>query len=250
MSPAPSRRRLLRAVGAGVAAGLAGCSTGGSADPPSVTPAAVPTDRPTASPSPPPRRPPEADELGFWVEARDGFTAASPARLEVSLWNAGDRVLTVLDGPVHAVPFVDDDYVGRAAGSQGGLLLVPDGAALVIDPPDAEPASIRAFLPEEPTEGCWRVPFEWPADRGLETAALRAVPLEPGQIRRHGYGLYFLESCAPGDYRFENTFDLAAGDPPIERDLARARTTFEVSVDAAGDVRVAVDEPAVTPPDA
>lgn len=243
---APSRRRMLELAGAAFATGLAGCAQAGEpGTEPTVTPAPVPSYRATPRASPPPRGSPTPEELGFWVEVRDDFTDASPARLEISLWNAGDRVLTVLDGPEHAVPFVDDDYAGVDESGQATLLLVPDDANFRVDPADAPADSIHAFLPEAPADGCWHVPFDWPAARAGGTAVLHAVPLEPGQLRSHGYRLYFIDDCAPGTYRFEHTFELAAGDPPIERDLHPARLRFDVAVSDSMTLRVDVHEPRV-----
>lgn len=247
---APSRRRVLELAGAGLATGLAGCTRAGEPGiPPTVTPAPVPSDRTLTAATPTPGQPPSPGELEFRVEVRDSFAEAHPARLEISLRNAGDRLLTVLDGPEHAVPFVDDDYAGVDASGQPALLLVPDDAGLRIDPADAPPDRIEAFLPEAATDGCWRVPFDWPDARAGATAVLHAVPLSPDQRRQHGYGLYFIDDCSPGTYRFEQTVELAAGDPPFERDLHPARLGFDVVVAGSMAVGVEVDEPRIGRPD-
>lgn len=247
---APSRRRVLELAGASLTTGLAGCARAGEPGiEPTVTPAPVPSDRLTSTATPTASGPPSPADLGFWVDVRDDFTDASPARLDISLWNAGPRVLTVLDGPEHAVPFVDDDYAGVDESGHPTLLLVPDDAGLQVDPADGPADRIDAYLPEAPTDGCWRVPFDWPAARAGATAVLHAVPLEPGQLRSHGYGLYFIDECSPGTYRFEHTFELAAGDPPLERDLHTARLGFDVTVAESMAVSVDVHEPQVRRPD-
>lgn len=249
MSSGSTRRAFLRSAAGAGAAGLAGCTGGDrSVDVGGVTAAPVPSDSPAATSTASPVPAPTADEIGFWVEVLDGFTSSAPARLAISFWNRGQRVLTALDGPAHTLPFVDDDYLGVAPEGDAGLLLLPDDAELVLDPEGADPGPIGSFLPDAPTDGCWRVPFEWPEARDHDTAVLTAVSVDPGVLRRHEYRLYFVEECAPGVYRFEHTFDLAAGDPPGERALHRARLAFDATVTASMGVRVDVDEPVVGPP--
>lgn len=245
---AQSRRGLLSLAVSGLAGSLTGCS-GPEGSAVGITPAPVPSADPAPSPrstSPPP---PSADELGFGVGVIGGFTEEAPARLEIALRNAGDRRLTVLDGSVDAVPFVDDDHVGIDPAGPAKLLLVPAGSDLLVEPPAGPARPIGTSLPEEPdADGCWTLPFEWPEDRVDPTASLSALSLAPGEVRRHRYRLYFLRDCAAGTYRFEDTFQVAAGDPPLETGLVRAGTAFEVSVSASMEVGVAVGEPVLDPP--
>lgn len=250
MPPAPSRRRFVRLAGTAFASGLAGCSQSPeSTAPPAVTPAPVPSDGPTSTMGPGrPRTTPDPDAIGFEVSVRSGFTEASPARLEIAFWNAGRTRLTAVDGPAYSLPFVDDDYAAPDGTGEAALMLVPDGATLAVDPEGLTAGSVGEFLPDEPSDGCWSVPFDWPAARDASTLRLLGVSLEPSDRRQHAYGLYFVDDCAPGTYRFVNTFDLAAGDPPYETDLVRARTSFEVGVSASMAVEVRVHEPELTPP--
>lgn len=249
MAPRPSRRRFLQAVGAVAAAGLAGCATH-RAGPgkPTVSPAPVPSDRstPTAG-SPTARPPPSPDVLEFEVWALSGFEVEHPARLEISLRNAGDAMLTALDGPMHTVPFVDDDYVGTDWTGDPELLMVPDEAELTLDPPGADPAPIRTFLPSTSTDGCWSVPFEWPADHAATGAVLHAIPLQPDERRRHEYSLYSLDGCPTGTFSFVNTFDLSVGDPPFGRDLYRARLGFDLALSDRFEPLVRVYDPIIGP---
>lgn len=242
MAPSPTRRAVLRAVGGAATAGLAGCTRRGDGFAQlSVTPAPVPSDSPTPS-SPTIGSALSRAEVEFRVRARSGFDETGPARLEISLRNAGDTLLTVLDSPRLSVPFVDDDYVGTDWSGDPGVLLVPDGSELTVDPAGADPGPIGEFLPESSPDGCWTVPFDWPAARGPTSDVLHAVPLQPGEHRRHGYGVYSLDGCATGTFSFENTFDLAAGDPPFGRDLVRARLGFDLALSDALAPVVRVDD--------
>lgn len=242
-----SRRDLLRLAGATGLSGLAGCALSEpTTTPPTVTPAPVPTDTKTAAVTarrvPPP---PDPGDLQFTVEILDGFSEASPARLEIRIENQGTSLLTALDGTEYVFPFVDDDYTGIDWSGDPELLLVPNDPKVRVAPGDAEPATMDAFLPDAPTDGCWSVPFEWPAARAPRPAMLHAVPLPPGATRRHRYELYFLEECSSGTFAFENTFDLAVGDPPIERGLYRARLAFDVARSDSTGLLVRVDDPRI-----
>jgi len=240
-----SRRDYLRLAGAAALTGLTGCAmTEQATAPPTVTPAPVPTDPPT-----PPltaRRvpePPDPSALTFTVEILEGFTAASTARLEISIENRSDSLLTALDGNPYVFPFSDDDHIGVDWSGEPEVLLVPEESRVRLAPDDAEPAPIHTFLPEEPTDGCWSVPFEWPADRAPQDPLLHAVPLPPSEPRRHRYELYYLDDCSSGTFRFENTFDLAVADPPIERGPYRGRLTFDVARSDSTGLLTRVDEP-------
>lgn len=241
----PTRRRVLRLAGA-AASGLAGCSMAGdSTSRPTVTPAPVPTRPSTGTRV---RPTPGADAIAFEVAVRRSFTELSPGRLAITFENVGETRLTALDGPEYVLPFVDDDYAGTDAAGDPALLLVPDDSTLVVDP-EGEPAGhVGTFLPEAPSNGCWTVPFDWPDARGASTRTLRAVTLPPGARRRHEYSLFFIGACAAGTYRFENTFDLAAGDPPSEAGLVRTRLGFEVTVEETMAIRVRVHEPVLAGP--
>lgn len=252
MPSAPSRRRVLRLAGTALSASLAGCA--GRGDRPgrlTVTPAPVPSDEPTPTGRPPDAGPPpSADAIRLAVSVTAGFSETSPARLEITFHNVGLRPLTALDGPAHVLPFVDDDYAGADEAGDLGLFLVPDDADLTISPGGGKPAPVEAALPTAPTDGCWSLPFDWPAARDGRPAVLHAVTVRPGRTLHHGYRLYFIDECTAGRFTFVNTFDLAAGDPPHERDLHRARLAFDVVVDESMALDVRVREPEVErPPD-
>lgn len=242
-----SRRDFLRRAGAAGLGGLAGCAmTEPATTPPTVTPAPVPTDTATAAVTarrvPPP---PDPGALQFRVEILAGFTETSPARLEISIRNQGESLVTALDGHEYVFPFVDDDYIGIDWTGDPELLLVPDEPKVRVAPDDAEPNTMDAFLPDAPTAGCWSVPFEWPGDRAPQPTMLHAVPLPPGETRRHRYTLYFLDECSSGTFTFENSFDLAVGDPPIERGLYRARLAFDLARSDSTGLLVRADDPRI-----
>lgn len=250
MAPSPDRRRFLRSLGAAAATGLAGCAaTRDAGEPLSVTPAPVPSaePRPTPTPSTPGPTPP-SDALELEVRARSGFDTASPAELDISLRNAGETLLTALDGPHYAVPFVDDDYVGTDWTGDPELLLVPDGAEVTVEPEGRDPGPIQAYLPESSPDGCWTVPFDWPAARAGRNAILHAIPLQPGEQREHRYRVYSLEGCVTGTFSFVNTFDLAVGDPPLGRALYRARLGFDLALSEALAPLVRVHDPVIERP--
>lgn len=240
-----TRRRFLHTAGLSATTALAGCAFGsGSGRPPSVTPAPVPTDTttPTAEPIPPP---PTPAEFAFEVDVLDGFTAASPARLGASFRNTGDRLLTGVGPLQHVLPFVDDDYAGMDESGQLEVFLAPDGASLTIDPADTSGGRVGQFLPETPTDGCWTLPFDWPAARGARPAILHTVSVPPGEAVRHEYGLYYIDGCEAGRYTFEGTFDLANTDPPLAGALYRTRLGFDLTITPAQTLRVDVHEPRV-----
>lgn len=250
MMPSPGRRRFLRSLGATAAAGLAGCAAvpdegGRLTVSPAPVPSTDPTSTSTAAESGPP---PPSDVLELEVRARSGFDTASPAELDISLRNTGETLLTVLDGPRFAVPFVDDDYVGTDWTGEPELLLVPDDAEVTVDPAGSDPAPIQSYLPESSPDGCWRVPFDWPAAWTGTNAVLHAIPLQPDERREHRYRVYSLEACVTGTFSFVNTVDLAVGDPPLGRALYRARLGFDLALSEALAPLVRVHDPVIESP--
>ena len=243
----PSRRDVLRATSTALLGSLAGCAVGGSSrEEPSVTPAPVPTESPVPTP---PR--PSPDDVVLEVDVRRGFAPDHPARLEIGFTNAGDRTLVASDGPQYVVPFVDEDYAGEASDGSLGLFLVPDGAKLHVRPEGTDGGWVGEYLPEAPTDGCWRLPFDWPDARSFSTAILHVVDLAPGETVRHGYGLYWIDACEPGTYAFEHRFDLryaTGGETPAQPSLTA--TGFDLTVADDGGLSVDVREPVVGPPGA
>lgn len=226
-------------------AALAGCAFGGgAARAPSVTPAPVPTDpkSPTPEPTPPP---PSPDDLAFDVTVLGEFTAASPGRLGISVRNTGDRLLTGVGDRQHVLPFVDDDYAGLDESGQLALFLAPDDTTLTIQPEGERGDRVGQFLPDTSTDGCWQLPFDWPAARGAEPAVRYTVSVPPGETVSHEYGLYYIDACGPRRVTFENTFDLANTDPPQVGTLRRTRLGFTLTVAPAEPIRVDVHEPRV-----
>lgn len=250
MPPRPDRRRFLRSLGAAAATGLAGCAT--ARDPSgslTVTPAPVPSADPGATPTASQPGPaPPSDALELEVRARSGFDAASPAELDISLRNAGETLLTALDGPRYVVPFVDDDYVGTDWTGDRELLLVPDDAEVTVEPEGGDPGPIQASLPESSPDGCWTVPFDWPAARAGRNAILHAIPLQPGEQRDHRYRVYSLEGCVTGTFSFVNTFDIAVGDPPLGGALYRAQLGFDLALSETLAPLVRVHDPVIESP--
>lgn len=245
-----SRREVLQAVGAAVTGSLAGCGVarrgGGSV---SVTPAAVPSE----TPSPPGQQAvigPDLSprQLRFDVSVVRPFSASSTAGLEITLRNTSERRLAALAGSRFVLPFVDEDYAGVDAAGDPGLALIPADTRLIVDPADAQPQRLAALLPDEPVDGCWRLPFDWPPAWQPRNAQLNAVSLGPGEHRQHQYDLYFIDECTTGAFTFENTFDLAVGQPPGDGDLYRARLGFVLTVTETRGIRVGVEEPSIRSP--
>lgn len=226
-----SRRGILRSVVTALAGPLAGCGWAGPTDPGvDITPAPVPTKTPVQPP-----HGPSAADVTLEVTALQGFTPDHPARLEITFTNASDRVLVTADGPRYVVPFVDDNYAGEAADGSPRLLLVPDDAKLAVRPAGTDGGWVGEYLPESPTDGCWRLPFDWPEARGPSTAILHVVDLEPSETIRHGCGLYWIDGCEPGTYTFEHRFDLRyETDASTPTSPSRATTGFDLVVDDKG----------------
>lgn len=253
MQPArASRRQLLRTAGAAIGGSLAGCTAGDpTGDEPSATasPAAPGTDTPspTAAPSGPP--PPTADDVALDVAVLQSFTPDQPARLEIAFTNAGERSLLGLGGPQYVLPFVDDDYAGEAADGSLALFLLPDDNGLAVEPEGEPTASVESYLPDAPTDGCWTVPFEWPAAKASFTAVLHEVPVEPGGTVSHEYSLYYLDDCVTGTFAFESSFDLGyrRSDDP-DGTLYPTALGFDLTIADDG-ITVSAHEPAVDTPD-
>lgn len=224
---------------------LSGCGfRGGTDEFPTVTPAPVPTDTPSPTPAATPTPPTTADMV-FEVSVLQGFTGTSPARLAATFRNTGDRLLTGVGPLQHVLPFVDDDYAGVDESGQLGLFLVPDDTALTVQPEGSSGGPVEAFLPGEPANGCWTLPFDWPAAKGPSPALLHTVSVPPGDAVRHEYGVYYLDGCEAGRYTFESTFDLTATDPPLEGALYQTRLGFDLTITPAQTVGVDVHEPRI-----
>lgn len=245
--PAPTRRRFLRAAGVSATTALPGCAFGGgSGRLPTVTPAPVPTDEPTPTTEPTPPSP-SPDDVAFEVTVLDGFTRASPARLAIAFRNTGSQHLTGVGNLQHILPFVDDDYAGVDESGRLGVFLAPDDTSLRIQPPGTPGGPVDQFLPDAPTGGCWTLPFDWPAVRGVRPSVLYTVSVPPGERVRHDYGLYYIDACRAGRFTFESRFDLANTDPPLQGRLHRTRLGFDLTVTQAETIRVDVHEPRVGP---
>lgn len=143
------------------------------------------------------------------------------------------------------LPFVDDDYGGLDESGRFGLFLTPDDASLTIDPAGEPGGRVGEFLPHEPIDGCWRLPFDWPAAMGPSPDVLYTVTVPPAATVRHEYGLYYVDACASGRFTFESTFDLTNTDPPLVEALYRTRLGFDVIVAPGEELRLDVHEPAV-----
>lgn len=247
---AVSRRELLKLAGTTGLTALAGCAQqDGSTVQPTVTPAPVPTDSPTPAETPHVQpAPPDPEALQFEVEALSGFSDAQPAQLEIRIENTSETLLTALGKSEYVFPFIDDDYVGIDWTGDREVLLVPHEPAISVAPGEGEPTPVSELLPEAPSDGCWSIPFDWPANPTIEPAILWSIPLLPGDRRKHRYELYYLEECTTGTFSFTNTFDLAVGDPPIEGGLYRARLSFDVARSDATGLLVQVDDPVIERP--
>ena len=248
----PSRRALLRATGASLVAPLAGCALGGrSRDDLTVTPAPVPTETATPSPTPAPstpRRPTTAD-VAFDVRVVEGFAPDHPARLEAAFGNRGDETLLGTGDQPFVVPFADKDYAGERPDGSLALFIHPDDGPLRVEPSAAERGPVEAFLPDAPTDGCWRLPFDWPAARGSSFLLDYGYRLAPGETVRHGYTLYWIDDCTPGTVAFERRLDLRfVSDAGRPGPTAAAEVGFDVTVAADGTLSVEVRESRVGTP--
>lgn len=244
-----SRREFIRIGVTALSGGLAGCSTLSSGGGPvSVTPAPVPSTA-TEQTDPTPGRLAElSDRFDFQVKVLNGFEQASPARLEVTVWNRNEIALTALAGSRLVLPFEDPDYAGIDQSGDPGLSLVPDETRVRVDRDEGDPKPLTALLPAEPIDGCWRLPFAWSQAALTRDPTLQTVKLVPGERRIHQYRLYFIGQCEPDTYRFENRFDLAVGGANGDRELFLARLGFDVTVTADRAVRVSVQPPDFTFP--
>lgn len=249
MFPGRSRREFVRIAATTVSGLIAGCGARSAGDESvSVTPAPVPTTATeTAEPTPTPLTE-LSERFEFEVEVRSGFTADSPARLEITVWNRTDTQLTALAESQFVLPFVDRDYAGNDQSGETGLSLVPDETRLIVDREDTEPERLTALLPEAPNDGCWRLPFEWAPTWLTRDSTLKIATLVPGEWRSHRYGLYFIEDCEPGTFTFENRFDLAVGQATGDRELLVARLGFDVTVPENGEILVNTHAPEITLP--
>lgn len=135
---------------------------------------------------------PVPDDAGvdICIEPVAGFTDDQPARFAVALTNESDERQT-FDFTV-SPPY--PPYPPRHQDSDAELMIVPDDREYVT-PRDG------TFVPDEPSEGCWRA-LERPGglDVGLEET------LSPGETIREEYVLLGApdgECLAPGTYRTE-----------------------------------------------
>lgn len=236
----PSRRRVLRLAGAAATASIPGCARAGDLgeSPPSVTPAPVPSNTGTRTGAPTTPTPNPID-IEFSVTLRSGFSERSPVRLEITARNAGDTAVTATGGPAHVLPFTDDDYAGVDPTGNPVLFLAPDDSSLTVVPKGEEPRGLAKALPASPVDGCWTLPFDWPAAWGRQSSTGSGVRLGPGESRCHRYGVYFIDECVAGTVAFANTFVLVASEPPISRNSYRARFRFVLTI--TGDLEVLVD---------
>jgi len=243
------RREFVRIAATTVSGLLAGCGSRSAGDQPvSVTPAPVPTTATETVEQTPTPLTELSDRFEFEVEVRSGFTADSPARLEITVWNRTETQLTALAGSQFVLPFVDRDYAGIDQSGEPRLSLVPDDTRLIVDRDEEEPKRLTALLPEAPVDGCWRLPFEWAPAWLTRESSLKIASLVPGELRSHRYGLYFIGDCEPGTFTFENRFDLAVGEATGDRELFVARLGFDITVPENGEIRVAVQAPEITLP--
>lgn len=240
-----SRRRLLRAATASATAALTGCASGSrSGDGITVTPAPVPTfsSSPTSAPTP---GPPRAEDIEFYVVITHQFGMTHPARLVITFENTSDRFLTGVGGLQFVIPFVDDDYAGVDDSGQLGLFLAPDDAALTVKPEGTSAGRVGQFLPDEPRDRCWKLPFDWPGARGVSPAIFHTVGVPPGEQVSHEYGVYYIDRCEAGRFTFESRFQLTNTDPPLEQALYPARLGFDLIISSAETVRADVHEPVI-----
>jgi hypothetical protein len=249
MASGGSRRDFIQLVGAAVAGSTAGCGARDTGDQGiTVTPAPVPSTTPKATNELRARPAELASRIEFDVTVLIGFSKASPAGLEISVGNRTERQVTALAGSRFVLPFVDRDYVGTDRSGAPGLLLAPNPTRLIVDPKAGAGERLTAALPEAPIDGCWTLPFEWPAALRTRDATLQFATLVPGEHRDHRYRLYFIEDWAPGTFTFQNRFDLTVGRTREDRELYLARLGFEVTVTDDRDVQVVVRDPVIASP--
>lgn len=153
------------------------------------------------------------DDIEFTVDIDRQFTDDHPARLTITLGNAGDAWLEFSYGPV---------LFSRFRSQPGGLFLVPDDRSHIATMTAGGRDGTAAFVPNEPIDGCWRQP-----DVGWMMHPIALVAkLGPGDVIREGYTVLDTgedECLRPDAYRFEQSFEM------------RHRTNEQVASDVAGD---------------
>jgi hypothetical protein len=142
---------------------------------------------------------PTPDGRDVTVVVNRAFAASTPAELRIAYTNTGDSEREV--GFTVSPPF--PPYVGEATDGPGRLSLVPDDREYVDPHPRPSDADGDPFVPDTPTDGCWRAKA---AVAGEDVGLTRT--LEPGESVEGSYTLLAhpeSDAClAAGDYRFED----------------------------------------------
>lgn len=167
-----------------------------------------------------------ATDFEFEVTVLGEFTDRQPGRLRIAFTNVSDEELYGIDGPDYSIPFVDDDY----ASNNLELLLIPEEGGPRVD----------GTFPESPTDGCWKVPFEWPEARGPETLQQIRRRVSPGETASHEYSLYYTDECSSGTFTFENEFELRKA----EADPRQVKLGFDLTI-TDQEMSASVDEPVI-----
>jgi len=185
-----SRRDLLQTAAVGGLLGVAGCEQpfGSSVRTPAVS--VVDTTVPTALQGP----------FDLTVDIVESFSADQPARIQVEVRHSAST-----DGPRQIAfgatpPF--SNYVGSRVDTYDMLLAIPEHTDRIEK--IGRPAAVEEWVPEEPTDGCWRAPT---VPRDDETD-LAVIQLSPGETIAETYTLlgFGQEACLPaGTYEFAST---------------------------------------------
>lgn len=132
------------------------------------------------------------------IEQTQEISATTPGRIEITLTNTADHERTFEFGPVP--PFTPP--IGKNEGATATLVLVPDSRTHVV--PKTPSRTGDSFVPENPTDGCWRAKTQM----GRESVSERRT-LDPNERIREQYTLLATpkehsdDSCMPpGEYRF------------------------------------------------
>lgn len=164
----------------------------------------------------------ERSPVAFDVSKLTDFSASTPARLAVEMWNPGREALTVRTGPP-GPPFSTMNGYTMDPHDDSRLVLLPDEDPYGYDDYDA----VRL---DAPVDGVWRVDGEdevtW-VDPGI------TEPVEPGECFRTEYSVLAAIDATEypeGDVRFEQRIPVDYGVPPTPPGAPDATVEVELSV--------------------
>ena len=191
------RRTLLATVGVGSVVGLAGCSTPDNGEPG--------TDDPNNGE--PPAETWLSDGLEFEVDHSQPSTDTGPATVDLSVTNTLETECTATATHSPVVPFAG--RFGYRSSQDGQLLVTPVGGSDQWFQADAnELVDVSAVLPDEPVDGCWRIPSQY--DGIADPPGQISREIQPDETLDQQYELYHMHDCGFGQYTAHQSVMLAA----------------------------------------